>query len=206
MSWPRCASGGGRCTYSNASRNEANRVLRKAPAGSIPVARQAAAAPVPCRSRQPAASAPDLRSSDRPDSAIHRPQTARRRSAADSCGCTISRPCAPWRTSPKQSTRAPGSNCSACARLKWKKRSSRVCWLASPIATFKLRAITEAALDRFDHAFDLRALADAQIGDGGNAGLVLVAQRQVKPQILYPLQSELRASVATSAGPTPPAH
>ena len=54
----------------------------------------------------------------------------------------------------------------------------------------QLRAIAEAALDRFDHALDLRPLAHAQVGDRGDPGLVLVAQRQVEPQVLHPLQPE----------------
>jgi len=52
-----------------------------------------------------------------------------------------------------------------------------------------LRTKTKAALYRFDHAFNLRPFAYAQIGDGGNPGLVLVAQRQMKPEILDALQT-----------------
>jgi hypothetical protein len=53
----------------------------------------------------------------------------------------------------------------------------------------QLRAIAKSAFDRLHHALDLRPLADAQIGDGGDPGLVLVAQRQVKPQVLHPFQA-----------------
>ncbi len=54
----------------------------------------------------------------------------------------------------------------------------------------QLRAIAKTALDRLDHAFDLGPLAHPQVGDRGDPGLVLVAQRQVEPQVLHPLQPE----------------
>ncbi len=46
------------------------------------------------------------------------------------------------------------------------------------------RPVAEAALDGFDASFDLRGHAVLQLGDVGEAGAVLVAQRQQQPEVL----------------------
>ncbi len=48
----------------------------------------------------------------------------------------------------------------------------------------QLRAEAKAFFDRLDTAFDLRRVACAQIADRGDARLVFVAQRQMKPEVL----------------------
>src|SRR6185312_570218 len=48
----------------------------------------------------------------------------------------------------------------------------------------QLRTVAKASLDRLDHALDLGPLAGAQVRDRGDPRPVLVAQRQVEPQIL----------------------
>ncbi len=56
----------------------------------------------------------------------------------------------------------------------------------------QLRPIAETALDRLDDADDLRAFAGAKLADRRHVRAILVAQRQMKPQILHALESEAR--------------
>ncbi len=54
----------------------------------------------------------------------------------------------------------------------------------------ELRPKAEASLDGLHHALDLHALTGQQLGDGGDAGAVFPAQRQMEPQVLDRVQAD----------------
>jgi len=54
------------------------------------------------------------------------------------------------------------------------------------------RPIAKAALDRFHHALDLRALAGNQLADRGQPGAILVTQWQMQPQVGHAQQTARR--------------
>ena len=55
-----------------------------------------------------------------------------------------------------------------------------------------MRAIAKPALDGLHNPHYLSAFTNTQIGQWGDVRLVFVAQRQVKPQVLHPFQSQSR--------------
>ena len=94
-------SAGGRCTVSSASRSEPScERLAQARAESVRASRRPAGVRARARSRPRGASGRGLRWSDRSASGDRRSPPRRRPARRVYCGCTISSPCAPWRTSP----------------------------------------------------------------------------------------------------------
>ena len=78
------------------------------------------------------------------------------------------------------------------AGIEVEKAQSQACLRRFGNGHPQQRPIAEAALDRLHPAFNLRRLAGQQIANRSEPGAVLIAKRQVQPQILHGEQAARR--------------